>query len=107
MTLKSDKEYLQPDYDDMRYKINIKILQTDRKSKNTLMLSRSPIKTLEIQGNHSFFKKESVETVLASAQFTFQILWKSLGLFYNNIDEDKYESTSGIWQVIILRHQIM
>ena len=91
----------------MRYKINVKILQTDRKSKSTLMLSRSSIKTLEIQGTNVFLKKESVETVLASAAFTFQALCRGLKYFYEDIDEDCYEGTSGVWQVTILRYQIM
>lgn len=91
----------------MCYKINVKILQSDRKSKSTLMLSRSPIKTLEIQGANTYFKKESVETVLASASFTFQALCKGLKCFYEDIDEDCFEGTSGVWQVTILRYQIM
>ena len=84
----------------MTYRINIKILQTDRKNKNILTLSRGTVKTIEVIGSSNmYFKKESVETVLASASFTFQALCKGLKNFYEDIDEDCIEGTNGVWQV--------
>ena len=109
---KFDKEaakHEQPDYDEKFFNVHIKLLQTDRRNKNVLTLSRSVVKTLQCKLNRDHFEEESDEFFQKPLDFLFHLICSAIRFIHDKIDEDNIEGTTGIWQVshykyIMLHH---
>ena len=108
---KEHKEHPLPDYTAANFTIVIRALQTDKRKKNVLTLSRSVVKTLTMKVNTEWLTKLSDEKSSASAGHVFSGICAGVQKIYDKLDLDiedldSIEGTNGIWQVSVPYHTI-
>ena len=88
-----------PNNNDQKFIVHIKLLKTDKRKKNCLILGRNVVQTVEFRTNDRVRNEENVEFLFLDAMTVEQGLCSAISVLYEDLNEDTIEGTNGIWQV--------